>query len=103
MREDLRPKLLLVDGHVCDAQLAVGAEHPRALRQRSCLPWREVEHAVRDQAVLPAVALTDGGAGLGTLGLPEPRLRELALEAGFSSVRRLPVDNPFNNVYELMP
>jgi 2-polyprenyl-3-methyl-5-hydroxy-6-metoxy-1,4-benzoquinol methylase len=49
------------------------------------------------------VALTDGGAGLGTLGLPEPRLRELALEAGFSSVRRLPVDNPFNNVYELTP
>jgi 2-polyprenyl-3-methyl-5-hydroxy-6-metoxy-1,4-benzoquinol methylase len=49
------------------------------------------------------VSLADGGAGLGTLGLPEPRLTELALGAGFSKVRRLPIDNPFNSVYELSP
>jgi len=49
------------------------------------------------------VSLAEGGAGLGTLGLPESRLTELALEAGFSEVRRLPIDNPFNNVYEISP
>ncbi|MBE1558038.1 class I SAM-dependent methyltransferase [Nonomuraea africana] len=47
------------------------------------------------------VSLARGGAGLGTCGLPEGRLREMALAAGFSQVRRLPVDDPFNNVYEL--
>jgi 2-polyprenyl-3-methyl-5-hydroxy-6-metoxy-1,4-benzoquinol methylase len=49
------------------------------------------------------VSLAEGGAGLGTLGLPESRLTELALEAGFSEVRRLPIDNPFNSVYEISP
>jgi hypothetical protein len=47
--------------------------------------------------------LAEGGAGLGTLGLPESKLTELALEAGFSEVRRLPIDSPFNNVYEISP
>ena len=31
------------------------------------------------------------------------RLRELAAEAGFSTVRRVPMDNPFNSLYELTP
>ena len=49
------------------------------------------------------VSLAEGGAGLGTLGLPESKLTELALEAGFSEVRRLPIENPFNSVYEISP
>jgi 2-polyprenyl-3-methyl-5-hydroxy-6-metoxy-1,4-benzoquinol methylase len=49
------------------------------------------------------VSLAEGGAGLGTLGLPESKLTELATEAGFSTVRRLPIDDPFNNVYEISP
>jgi hypothetical protein len=49
------------------------------------------------------VSLAEGGAGLGTLGLPESKLGELALAAGFSNVRRLPIDNPFNSVYEISP
>lgn len=47
------------------------------------------------------VSLADDGEGLGTLGLPESKLRELATEAGFSAVRRVPIENPFNNVYEV--
>ena len=47
-------------------------------------------------------SLAEGGEGLGTLGLPEPRLRELASEAGFTSVRRVEMDNPFNSLYELV-
>jgi len=46
-------------------------------------------------------SLAEGGAGLGTLGLHEAKLRELCAEAGFGSVRRVPIDNPFNNLYEI--
>jgi tetratricopeptide (TPR) repeat protein len=45
-------------------------------------------------------SLASGGAGLGTLGLPESRLRALAGEAGFSHVKWVPIDNPFNTLYE---
>jgi SAM-dependent methyltransferase len=48
-------------------------------------------------------SLAGGGAGLGTLGFPEPKVRELCAEAGFSQVRRVPLDNPFNNLYEIRP
>jgi hypothetical protein len=46
-------------------------------------------------------SLAADGAGLGTLGLPEPVLRRLAGRAGFSDVRRVAMDNPFNTLYEL--
>lgn len=45
-------------------------------------------------------SLAQGGEGLGTLGFNEPKVRELCGEAGFSSVRRVPLENPFNNLYE---
>jgi 2-polyprenyl-3-methyl-5-hydroxy-6-metoxy-1,4-benzoquinol methylase len=48
-------------------------------------------------------SLAHNGAGLGTVGLPESKLREFAKEAGFSDVRRVPMENPFNNLYELTP
>jgi SAM-dependent methyltransferase len=47
------------------------------------------------------VSLAEGGAGLGTLGLPEPRLRELADRAGFAELQRIEMDNPFNALYAL--
>lgn len=47
------------------------------------------------------VSLAEGGAGLGTCGLAEPVLRRLAADAGFTHVRQVPVDDPFNTVYEL--
>ena len=46
-------------------------------------------------------SLAEDGEGLGTLGLPEPKLRELAARAGFAAVDRVPMDNPFNILYEL--
>ena len=42
-----------------------------------------------------------GGAGLGTLGLPEPAMRELVQEAGFSQFRRLDLPHPVNAFYEV--
>jgi hypothetical protein len=46
-------------------------------------------------------SLAQGGAGLGTCGMPEARVRELCAEAGFSAVRRVPLDDPFNALYEI--
>jgi SAM-dependent methyltransferase len=46
-------------------------------------------------------SLAGGGAGLGTLGLHEHKLRDLATVIGFRDVRRVPIDDPFNNLYEL--
>jgi 2-polyprenyl-3-methyl-5-hydroxy-6-metoxy-1,4-benzoquinol methylase len=48
-------------------------------------------------------SLARGGMGLGTLGFHEPKVRALCAEAGFRRVRRVPLDNPFNNLYEIRP
>ena len=50
-----------------------------------------------------STSLAHGGAGLGTLGLPASKLRDLAIEAGFAEVRRLPMEDPFNAVYLIKP
>ena len=44
-----------------------------------------------------------GGMGLGTVGLPESRLRELTRAAGFSSVVRHDPGEPSNVYYEVRP
>lgn len=44
-----------------------------------------------------------GGAGLGTLGLPESRARALSAAAGFTRFRRLSVEHPVNAFYEIRP
>jgi 2-polyprenyl-3-methyl-5-hydroxy-6-metoxy-1,4-benzoquinol methylase len=49
------------------------------------------------------VATHAGPARLGTTGLPEPALTQLLATAGFSSVRRLPVEAGFNACYEARP
>ena len=48
-------------------------------------------------------SLAQGGPGLGTLGLPEPALRALCLEAGFGRVERAPFAVPFNVLYVVTP
>ncbi|MBI4168477.1 MAG: methyltransferase domain-containing protein [Acidobacteria bacterium] len=48
-------------------------------------------------------SLAGGGAGLGTVGFHERKVREMCAEAGFKSVRRVPLENPFNNLYEARP
>ncbi len=48
-------------------------------------------------------SLAAGGMGLGTVGLPESTLRTLASQAGFGSVRRVPLENPFNSLFEIRP
>jgi SAM-dependent methyltransferase len=47
-------------------------------------------------------SLADDGAGRGTCGVHEESLRDLAVEAGFTSVKRI-AENPFSHVYEVRP
>jgi SAM-dependent methyltransferase len=46
-------------------------------------------------------SLSQDGEGLGTVGLHEHKLQELSDKVGFASCRKLPLENPFNNLYEL--
>lgn len=46
-------------------------------------------------------SLANDGEGLGTCGLPPSKVQELCEEAGFSSVNQLPLENPFNILYEV--
>jgi hypothetical protein len=41
--------------------------------------------------------------GRRTLGFHALKVRKLWAEAGFRSVRWVPLDNPFNNLYEIRP
>jgi len=47
-------------------------------------------------------ALAQGSAGLGTIR-GEPALRDAATAAGFSQVRRVDIDAPFNILLQLRP
>jgi SAM-dependent methyltransferase len=46
-------------------------------------------------------SLAHGGEGLGTCGFHPRLVDEYCKDAGFSAVRQLPLENPFNNVYEI--
>lgn len=48
-------------------------------------------------------SLAWGGAGLGTVGFHERKVQELCTEAGFRFVRKVQLENPFNNLYEISP
>jgi SAM-dependent methyltransferase len=46
-------------------------------------------------------SLAQHGAGLGTCGFNEETARRMCANAGFGTVRRVEVDNPFNILYEI--
>jgi SAM-dependent methyltransferase len=48
-------------------------------------------------------SLACGGMGLGTLGFHERKVQQMCSEAGFHSVRKVPLENPYNNLYEITP
>jgi len=48
-------------------------------------------------------SLAHDGAGLGTCGCPPEVVRALCTEAGFSEARQLPLENPFNVLYQIRP
>jgi 2-polyprenyl-3-methyl-5-hydroxy-6-metoxy-1,4-benzoquinol methylase len=60
-------------------------------------------YAASVQGCLASGLSEPGGAGLGALGLPEPRMRELTERNGFTRFRRLPIEHPVNAYYEARP
>jgi SAM-dependent methyltransferase len=52
---------------------------------------------------LPTALAGGGGVGLGAMGMPESVVRALCMQAGFSAVRRLPIEDPFNALYAVQP
>lgn len=44
-----------------------------------------------------------GSVGYGTFGLPEPKMRQLALDAGFTRFRMVDLPSPINAYYEARP
>lgn len=46
-------------------------------------------------------SLASNGSGIGTLGMPPSKVKEYSEKAGFSHVKKLPVDNLFNVLYEV--
>jgi SAM-dependent methyltransferase len=66
-------------------------------------PMAALMYGVSVLSCLASALSEPGGAGLGTLGLPEHRAREMAEAAGFTRFRRLDVDHPINAFYEIRP
>jgi 2-polyprenyl-3-methyl-5-hydroxy-6-metoxy-1,4-benzoquinol methylase len=46
-------------------------------------------------------SLAEKGLGLGTLGMSPSKVKEYCNKVGFNHIRKLPVDNPFNVLYEV--
>ena len=66
-------------------------------------PMAALMYGVSVTSCMASALSEPGGAGLGTLGLPESRARAMASAAGFTRFRRLDVDHPVQAFYEIRP
>ncbi|GBD26553.1 Demethylrebeccamycin-D-glucose O-methyltransferase [bacterium HR30] len=66
-------------------------------------PLAAMMYGISVLACLSSSLSEPGGEGLGTLGLSEPVIREMASEVGFTRVLRHDFLNPVNAYYELRP
>jgi SAM-dependent methyltransferase len=66
-------------------------------------PLARMMYAMSIMSCMSSSMSEEGGAGLGTLGLPEPAMRELVSGAGFTRFRRLDLPHPVNAFYEVRP
>ncbi len=67
-------------------------------------PLSPLLYATSIMGCLSSALAEDGGAGYGTLGLPEPTMRKLVEAAGFSQFRRVEeLSHPINAYYEARP
>lgn len=63
-------------------------------------PLAPMLYAISVMSCMSSALSEEGGAGYGTLGLPEPAMRDLVLRAGFSRFRRMDLPHPVNAYYE---
>jgi SAM-dependent methyltransferase len=66
-------------------------------------PLARMQYAMSIMSCMSSATAAEGGAGLGTLGLPEPAMRELVSAAGFTRFRRVELPHPVNAFYEVRP
>jgi 2-polyprenyl-3-methyl-5-hydroxy-6-metoxy-1,4-benzoquinol methylase len=66
-------------------------------------PMAALMYGISVLACMSSALSEPDGAGLGTLGLPESKAREMAERAGFTRFRRLDIDHAINAFYEIRP
>ena len=66
-------------------------------------PMAPMMYGVSVMSCMSSALSEPGGAGLGTLGLPESLARAMTADAGFTRFRRLAIDHPVNAFYEVRP
>ena len=66
-------------------------------------PMAPLLYGVSVLACMSSAMSEPDGEGLGTLGLPASKVREMADDAGFTRVRTLDVQHPMNEFYEVRP
>lgn len=64
-------------------------------------PMASLMYGMSVMSCMASALAEPDGAGLGTLGLPESRARDLATAAGFSRFRRLAIDHSVNAFFEI--
>jgi hypothetical protein len=66
-------------------------------------PMASLMYGISVLSCMSSALSEPGGAGLGTLGLPESVARDMAEKAGFNRFRRLAVEHSVNAFYEVRP
>lgn len=79
------------------ADINGGADFEENLATR---PLSALFYAISVMSCMSSALSEEGGAGYGTLGLPEPEMRKLVEGAGFSRFRRVDLAHPVNAFYE---
>ena len=95
IRRSLKPSgiWLLVDIKALDTFAENMAKNPMA----------SLMYGISVMSCMSSAMSVAGGAGLGTLGLPESKARAMAHDAGFSRFRRLDIEHSLNAFYEVRP
>jgi hypothetical protein len=66
-------------------------------------PFASMMYGISVLSCMSSALSEPDGAGLGTLGLPESRAREMAEIAGFTRFATLSIEHPINAFYEVRP
>ena len=66
-------------------------------------PMASLMYGISVMSCMSSALSVEGGAGLGTLGFPESKAREMASAAGFGRFSKLDIDHSVNAFYEVRP
>jgi len=95
IRRSLKP-----DGTWFVADIRGHASHAENLEQQ---PFSVMLYGFSVVCCMRAALAVRDGAGLGTLGFPEPVARQMAAEADFTRFTKHDFQNPLNDYYEIRP